>query len=78
MTATQNIIEIMNVHRTLRPNSFSPNRHAILHFTILFDMTAMRIDVAAIKSPIDPSCAFVAISCVIASTSANQDTTAKR
>lgn len=57
---------------TDRPYAFS-HRSAIPVLTILFDMTAMRIVVAAIIKPRDHSADFDAISCVIASTSASPD-----
>lgn len=56
------IIDIINVPRTLLPNSRSPNLHAILPFTILFDITAIKIEVVATNGIIIPSCALVAIS----------------
>jgi hypothetical protein len=44
------IIEAIKVNNTFHPNIFSPNRYARVPFTILLDMTAMRIVVPAITA----------------------------
>jgi hypothetical protein len=66
-------IESPKPRRTLRPYSFSPKRYAIDAFTVLFDMTAMRMVVAAMRAGIDPSFAHSDIVKFTASTSANQE-----
>ena len=66
-------IEIPNPEKTALPKTFSQNRLAIDAFTILFDMTAMRIVEEARSIGIAFSELLDAISWVIASTSARPE-----
>lgn len=66
-------MENMKLNRTFFPNFFSQNLNAILAFTTLFDITAIRIAEVATAHTRSPSLDSVAIVCVIASTSASHD-----
>jgi hypothetical protein len=66
-------IEIPNPEKTAFPKTFSPKRLAIDAFTMLFDITAMRIVEEARSIGIAFSALLDAISCVIASTSARPE-----
>jgi len=67
------IADATKVKSTFFQNTFSQNRNARLPFTILFDITAIKIVVPATTIPIDPAHASDAIVCVIASTSASPE-----
>lgn len=73
MVRIQRIIEIENPVSTFLPYSFSPNLYAIEALTVLLDITAIRIVVAATKIGIDPSFAHSDIVKFTASTSANHE-----
>lgn len=68
------IIEAQKPMSTFLPNSRSPKRYAMDAFTVLLDITAIRIVVAATKSGIEPSFAHSDIVKFTASTSANPET----
>ena len=72
------MILTQNPRRTILPNHASPKRYAIDAFTVLFDITAMRIVVAAIVRGIDPSFAHSDIVKFTASTSANPETSPRK
>jgi hypothetical protein len=70
----QPIAEATKLNNTFLPNCLSPNLYASDHFTMLLDITAMRIVVPATTIPREPRDASEAIVCVIASTSARPET----
>lgn len=78
MMITQNIIDMPNPIATAVPYSFSPKRLAIDAFTTLFDITAMRIVVAASMVVKSPALAPVAYVILIASTSASPEMSASQ
>lgn len=64
---------VPNPINTFFPYVFSPKRYAIDAFTVLFDITAMSIVVAAINAGISPIFAPSATVRLIASTSASHE-----
>ena len=66
-------IDTENPLKTFFPYHPSPNRYAMDAFTVLFDITARRIVVAAMSVGIDPSFAHSLMAKFTASTSANHE-----